>query len=123
MPGTPDRRVVLTAVTVIALVAVVGVVALWWFLQSYQTLAGGLGESGAREHCGEEVRWETGFGQDAELDLWDARPDTDADRWVVDGQVFSEHVEGVEVTHGARDDGMQFRCLVSEDRVTVEMLD
>ena len=121
MRRRPDTRVV-TVVLLVALVAL-GAVVVWWYSQSYLERAGGLRESEARTLCGDEVRWETGFGRDAELDLWGASHDRAGDRWVIDGQVFAEHQEGVEVTHGARTDGEQFRCLVSTDRVVVEMVD
>jgi hypothetical protein len=121
MRRRPDLRV-LTVLLLVALVAL-GAVVVWWYGQGYLERAGGLRESEARTHCREEVRWETGYGRDAELDLWGARHDREGDRWIIDGQVFAEHLEGVEVTHGARTDGEQFRCLVSTDRVVVEMVD
>ena len=121
MSRRSDARV-LTAVLLVALVAL-GTVVVWGYSRSYLERAGGLRESEARTLCGDEVRWETGYGRDAELDLWGARNDGDGERWVIDGQVFAEHLEGVEVTRGTRTDGEQFRCLVTADRVVVEMVD
>lgn len=123
MNRTPDRRVLTVVIALLVALIAVGAAVVWWYGQSYLERAGGLRESEARTHCGDEVRWETGYGKDAELDLWGARVDQDGDRWIIDGQVFAEHLDGVEVTHGARTDGEQFRCVVSADRVVVEMVD
>lgn len=123
MSSRPDPKVLTAVVVLIVALVVTGAAVVWWYGQSYLDRPGGLRESEARSHCGDEVRWETGYGKEAELDLWGASVDRDGDRWVIDGQVFAEHRDGVEVTHGARTDGEQFRCLVSAERVVVERVD
>lgn len=70
MNRTPDRRVLTVVIALLVALIAVGAAVVWWYGQSYLERAGGLRESEARTHCGDEVRWETGYGKDAELDLW-----------------------------------------------------
>ena len=115
------RRTVIIVIAVVAVAAALGAALVRWYIESDVVRAGDLRESEARELCEDGVRGETGFGEDAEFDTWNAEIVQDADLWVIDGQVFSHAVEGEDVTYGARGDGVEFECRVGADGTTVTL--
>lgn len=106
MSRPSDLRLIVALIAAVAVVLAVGTAVVIWYGSSYLERAGGLREVEARSLCEEEIRWDTGIGQDTPVDTVGAYADQDADRWIVEAE-------------GERE-GERFRCLVSGDQVTVD---
>lgn len=106
MSRTPDGRRAAVVITAFVLLIAVGAAVVVWYSTSYLERAGGLREVEARSLCEDEVRWSTGVDLEDHVATGAARVDPEADQWIVDGQVS----------------GDGFRCLVSGEKVSVEML-
>ncbi|HIW91506.1 MAG TPA: hypothetical protein H9870_07595 [Candidatus Corynebacterium avicola] len=123
------NRRLLIIVAIFAVVVAVGVAFFRWYSESYVVRPGGLGENAARAACEDAVRIESGYGEDAVLDLWGATivpvdgadGADETDQWLVEGQVFAEEIRGVDPADGSRTDGEEFSCTVGEDDAVVTM--